>query len=170
MKKCPFKNCGQTISDKVFCCGRHWKSVPVEQKNALSQAFGRYLDEIISLSELHLEQCRVLAELQGLTLEAVLGDARLIHSVCRRCGCQMILANRRDGSGRISLAEVTAAATFDPDSGEGDGEDVYCVVGYTAVPSRGRRPIYTRFVEHRCAVSAAHAAPRHHPAPLRAAG
>lgn len=150
MKKCPMRNCGVSIADRMFVCGLHWKRIPSPVKDEVIDVFNRYIADEVSLTELRSKTTQILADLQGLRPEEVGQQPKtLAIRCCRRCGRRTVLAECPDGSGRVELDELTAAAKA------AAGDDSYVIIGCVAWPAAGKGRQYARFGPHRCVAAAA---------------
>jgi hypothetical protein len=65
MRQCPFADCGRSIRDEMFACGRHWHALNPWQQARIWTAYREYLAVKIGPEELRCIQDEVLSEVQA---------------------------------------------------------------------------------------------------------
>ena len=124
MKKCPVVSCSCKIEDKMYVCSYHWRKIPSDIKNAMSDIFSQLTDEQISYSVFR-ERTRDLMKDSGLHLDNSTEVATAVRP-CRYCGVILV----------AGLEEC-----------EG-GPNV--IIGGKKLLAIGKPAIYTRFKMHCC--------------------
>ena len=150
MKNCPIARCRDKIPDRMFCCSRHWNSLPAALREELVDGFNDYHEERISLAEFADIQRMCLAsigERVALKLEEEAARAQ-VGTVCTHCGAHVVRCFM--GGRTVHGDQVRNAARRHTLQTDGVS---YCVVGGDGVLDLVEHKLpqaYARFKPHVC--------------------
>ena len=160
MTKCQVPRCGAPIFNKLFCCTRHWRDVPIPLRRHWSNAYADYLADAIGHPELEAIRRDIMAEVWG---DAPPPGPRVGWMTCRRCGAVTAVAEHYHRADDGTYVPALAHVVLDT-----DGDHV--VYAGELVHDVGFGPQYARFAFHECRGPKCGPPPRTPPRPTTTTG